>query len=127
MQCLCPAGKYLLTATSRQCINCPNDMYCERASDDNSAVKRYMKSCPANTVTLRPGAKSFLDCVNNQGYFFSNATALSKRRAAEMKAAVSNAAGPDTPALPCPPDTYSTGLKFQTKCTPCPPGLKDTS
>jgi hypothetical protein len=147
MQCLCPAGKYLMTVNSKQCISCPKDMYCDRPSGDHSTAKRYMTRCPANTVTLRPGAKSILDCVNNQGYYYNPAMLL-KRKADQLAAAVGSAvtgqqehhtalqsaalsrqleraaAGSMPVALPCPPNTYGTGFNFQTKCTPCLAGLK---
>eukprot|EP00775_Hariotina_reticulata_P007966 gene7966-8164_t len=67
-------------------------MYCERPSEDNSAAKRQMKRCPANTVTLRSGAKSFMDCVNSQGYYHSP-NVLLKSKAAKAAAATIGAAG----------------------------------
>lgn len=115
-RCGCPKGKY---GTATGCADCPQGSYCPGGeATSNSAPYTPLKYfCDATdaggqTEVATPGATTLgtraisqQQCVNKAGYSWNSATLA---------------------ATACSGDSYSTGLKKQPACTPCPPGFKVT-
>uniref|UniRef100_A0A383VUV6 Tyrosine-protein kinase ephrin type A/B receptor-like domain-containing protein n=1 Tax=Tetradesmus obliquus TaxID=3088 RepID=A0A383VUV6_TETOB len=99
-ECVCPAGFF--PTSDGKCSLCKDNMFCPQGQ---SALRSTARPCPANTVTLRRGAKSINDCFNSPGYSY--------RKTSD-----------GVRAEPCGVNTWTTGLKKQTTCTACPTGFK---
>ncbi|WIA29465.1 hypothetical protein OEZ86_011966 [Tetradesmus obliquus] len=99
-ECVCPAGFF--PTSDGKCSLCKDNMFCPQGQ---SALRSTARPCPANTVTLRRGAKSINDCFNAPGYSY--------RKTSD-----------GVRAEPCGVNTWTTGLKKQTTCTACPTGFK---
>lgn len=97
-RCGCPKGQ---KGSADGCVDCVKGDYCPGGEATSSSTPGTT-SCGAGATTLGTRAVSKEQCVNDAGYSWN--------------AAASTAAA-------CEGNTYSTGLKKQPTCTPCPPGF----
>lgn len=85
-------------------------------------------------TTCCTGARSLKDCVNGMGYYYkpgpnqragsNEAARLAVTVAAVPDATATNSSDGLPAAIPCPPDTYNTGLNYEPTCIPCPEGFQ---
>lgn len=99
-ECVCPAGMY--PVANGDCAPCKMNQFCPLGQSASTTTAR---NCPANTVTLKTGARSVNDCFNKPGYKYIRTSSGVRAEA-------------------CSDDEYTVGLKKQTTCTKCMPGFK---
>lgn len=99
-RCGCPRGQ---KGSVSGCTNClaASDEYCPGGEASSTSTPASV-GCGTGATTLGDRAVSKEQCVNKPGYSWNGVAGT---------------------ATECLADTYSTGLKKQPSCTPCPPGM----
>ncbi|KAF8057265.1 hypothetical protein HT031_006073 [Scenedesmus sp. PABB004] len=101
--CGCRKGSYLTSLnTNVNCTACLAGSYCPGGPQSASNIT----ACGTGLTTRGQRTSSFTGCVNAAGYYY-----------------IKGSSGAPTAAR-CPDNSFSTGLRRQAACTPCPRGLK---